>query len=89
MFTRDKPASSILEVLDFVESGSPEAYLFRGQTTHYPSLMVSALRRSVIAETAANPWIEVDQHRAIHTATDRERIREDANLGRCALPEQQ
>jgi hypothetical protein len=79
-FSPDKPARSITELLEFLEADSPESYVFRGQVTHYPSLVTSSFRRWMIAGTEANEWIEVDQYAAIRSATDRENIRHDAKV---------
>jgi hypothetical protein len=72
-FTDDSPAENIFELLDHLRGDHPEAFLYRGQTRHYPALIPSAFRRAMIQGTEDHEVIGISAAAFWAALSDRDR----------------
>jgi hypothetical protein len=63
-FSFKRPASSIGELLAFLEADSPERYLFRGQDSDYDYLIPSRFRRGAVEKLPREGWVRVSNDTA-------------------------
>lgn len=81
IYTKEKPAKDIHELVNFLEHDEPHKYLFRGQIKDYGSLIPSTYR-DIIIEKGSNGINTIDRnkHPANHLENEKIKIREMRRL---------
>jgi len=75
MYSLNKPFKDIHSLLRFLKDDSPQDYLFRGQTKHYPTLLPSVFRRAMVPGSEGHALIEIDGERFLAEADKRLRLK--------------